>query len=98
MVISVLLEEVTIVVEQAKALALNLKNPESIATIPAAAAMKFNNTEFVVVPHKIDEVRVLRNLGIKAPSPYLLYRSRYKPYEHQRMTSVFLTMYKKALY
>ena len=34
-----------IVVEQAKALALNLKNPQKVlSTIPAAAAMKFNNT------------------------------------------------------
>ena len=90
-----------IVVEQAKALALNLKNPQKVlSTIPAAAAMKFNNTELVVVPHKIDEVRVLRNLGIKAPSPILHYYDwvgRYKPYEHQRMTSAFLTMHKKAL-
>ena len=72
-----------IVVEQAKALALNLKNPQKVlSTIPAAAAMKFNNTELVVVPHKIDEVRVLRNLGIKAPSPILHYYDWVGRYNH----------------
>lgn len=90
-----------IVVEQAKALALYLKNPNKVLTsIPAAAALKFKNTELVVVPHKIDEVRVLRNLGINAPSPILHYYDwvgRFKPYRHQKMTSAFLTVHRKAL-
>ena len=90
-----------IVVEQAKALALKPKHPNKILhTIPAAATMKYNGAELVVVPHKIDEVKVLRNLGIKAPSPILHYYDwvgRFTPYEHQRMTSAFLTMHNKAL-
>jgi SNF2 family DNA or RNA helicase len=49
----------------------------------------------VVAPHGLDEVRVLRNLGIKAPSPILHYYNwcgQYKPYEHQRQTAAFLTL------
>ncbi len=90
-----------IVVQEAKALALKLNHPNKVLTsIPAAAALKFNGEELVVVPHRIDEVKVLRNLGIKAPSPILHYydwEGRFEPYEHQRMTSAFLTMHKKAL-
>ena len=90
-----------VVVEQAKAIALKLVNPNRVLDcIPTAKKMTFNGNELVVAPHKIDEVKVLRNLGITAPSPILHYYDwvgKFTPYKHQRLTSAFLTMNRKAL-
>lgn len=90
-----------LVIPQSKALALKLKNPERVlATVPKAKVLNVNGADIVVAPHKLDNVRRLRGLGIKAPSPILHYYDwpgRFTPYEHQRLTSAFLTMHKKCL-
>lgn len=90
-----------VVVEQAKAIALNLTNPNRVLScIPSAKIMEVKGKEIVVTPHKIDEVKVLRNLGITVPSPILHYYDwvgKFTPYKHQRLTAAFLTMHKKAL-
>ncbi len=90
-----------VVVEQAKAIALKLDNPNRVLScIPSAKVMKVKGSEIVVTPHKIDEVKVLRNLGISVPSPILHYYDwvgKFTPYKHQRLTAAFLTMHKKAL-
>lgn len=86
-----------LVVEQAQALALKLSNPARILnTIPTAKTLR----DMVVLPHELDEVRVLRNLGIYAPSPiehYYDWPGRFKPYHHQKKTSAFLTLNPKGL-
>lgn len=90
-----------IVIEKAKALALKLNNPARVLeTISTAKQMNVKGVDIVVAPHNLDEVRVLRNLGFNAPSPILHYYDwpgQYKPYEHQRMTSAFLTLQHKGL-
>ena len=61
-----------LVIEKAKALALKLNNPQQVLEcIPTAKELTIKGNTFVAVPHKPDEVRVLRNLGIKAPAPIL---------------------------
>ena len=88
-----------LVVEQAKALALKLDYPTRVLeTIPTSRILRYPN--IVVAPHRVDEVRILRNLGIDAPSPILYYYDwpgRFKPYEHQKQTAAFLTLHQKAL-
>lgn len=90
-----------LVIEKAKALALNLSNPERILEcIPTAKPLDFKGRKLVVVPHRPDEVRVLRNLGIRAPAPILHYYDwpgRFTPFRHQRLTSAFLTMHQRGL-
>jgi SNF2 family DNA or RNA helicase len=90
-----------IVVEQAKALALNLKHPNKVLdSIPTAKTLSYGGKDLVVTPHRLDEVKVLRNLGIKAPAPILHYYDwvgKFEPYDHQKMTAAFLTMNHKAL-
>jgi SNF2 family DNA or RNA helicase len=89
-----------LVVEEAKAIALKLDNPQRVLECIPTARMMPKHDNLVVLPHKPDEVRVLRNLGIKAPAPILHYYDwvgGFTPYEHQRLTSAFLTMNKKAL-
>lgn len=49
----------------------------------------------VSVPHREDEVRVLRNLGFDAPAPitsYYEFPGSFQPFAHQRITSEFLTL------
>lgn len=90
-----------LVVEKARTLALKLNNPNRVLdSIPTAKMVNLHGTDLVLAPHKLDEVRVLRNLGINAPSPILHYYpwpGRYKPYDHQRNTASFLTLNTRAL-
>jgi SNF2 family DNA or RNA helicase len=90
-----------IVIEKAKAIALNLNNPNRVLeSIPESRKLMFNNQQLVVTPHTITASRGLRQLGFKVPSPILHYYDwcgEFTPYEHQKMTSAFLTMHNKAL-
>jgi len=90
-----------LVVEKARALALKLNHPNRVLdSIPTAKTIEVRGVPIVVTPHKLDEVRVLRNLGIKAPSPILHYYNwpgQYMPYDHQRQTAAFLTLNQRGL-
>lgn len=90
-----------LVVEKAKALAMKLNHPARVVeAIPTARPLQVRGVDLIVTPHRMDEVRVLRNLGIEAPSPILHYydwAGRYKPYEHQKQTAAFLTLHERAL-
>ena len=90
-----------LVVEQAQTIALKLNNPQRVLEcLPSAKFVNLRGMDVVLTPHKSDEVRVLRNLGIKAPAPILHYYNwsgNYTPYIHQRQTSAFLTMNPRAL-
>ena len=72
------------------------RHPERITTvIPTAKIFEWKGKKLVAVPHKIDEVRVLRNMGISAPSPiehHYQWSGQYKPFSHQSVTAGFLTL------
>lgn len=81
-----------------KALLLKLRDPEKVtAVIPKSRAMGQHN---VLVHWGLDEAQVLKNLKIKnVPSPILrnyTWPGLYKPFEHQKTTSSFLTLHKRA--
>jgi len=90
-----------LVIEQAKVIALHLDNPERVLDcIPTAKQITLRGSTFTAVPHRSDEVRVLRTLGIRAPAPILHYYGwpgNLNPYQHQSQTAAFLTMNRKAL-
>jgi len=90
-----------LVVEKAKALALKLNNPNRVLdSIPTARPFEVRGIPIVVTPHRLDEVKVLNNMGIKAPSPILYYYDwpgQYDPFEHQRQTAAFLTLQHRGL-
>ena len=79
---------------------LNLAHPERVTTvIPTAKLFDYKGSKLVAVPHRLDEVRVLRNMGMRAPSPILHYYSwpgQYSPFFAQRETAQFLTLNPKA--
>ena len=83
-----------------KKLILNLRDPERITTIiPSARTLVHKGKTLVAVPHKMEEVRVLRNLGFDAPAPmgyYYDWPGRYKPFAHQKTTAEFLTLNTRA--
>jgi len=64
--------------------------------IPTAKVITHKGQNLVAVPHKIDEVRVLRNLGLPAPSPiryYYEWSGQYAPFYAQLETAAFLTLH-----
>ena len=81
-----------------KALLLKLRNPAKVTdVIPKSKAIDANT---VLVNWGLDEAQVLKNLRIKnVPSPILRnydWPGLHKPFEHQKTTSAFLTLHKKA--
>jgi len=72
-----------------------------VEAIPHAKLFKHEGTNLTAVPHGVEESLVLRNLGFKnTPPPILSYYAwpaRFSAMEHQKQTSAFMTMNKKAL-
>lgn len=83
-----------------KALVLKLRNPSKVTTVvPTAKLVQHNGQTLVAVPHRPDEVRVLRNLGFDAPDPmayYYKFPGRFKPFKAQIETANFLSMHDRA--
>lgn len=83
--------------QKTKKLVLNLSNPKRVTTvIPTAKEFVYRGKNLVAVPHRLDEVRVLRNLGIAAPGPnryYYSWPTAYdKPYLHQQEMAEFMVL------
>ena len=80
-----------------RALLLNLRSPGKVTTcIPKSKTLSEHE---VIVSWGVDEVQVLRNLGINAPSPIdgrYEWTGRYDPYDHQKATASFFTLNKRA--
>jgi SNF2 family DNA or RNA helicase len=70
--------------------------------IATAKVLPYEGRELVVVPHGIDETRVLRNMGLEVPSPIGFYydwprlRGIHDPFHHQRETAGFTTLFKRC--
>lgn len=86
-----------------KALVMNLRNPQRIqALLPRSKIINVQGKQLIACPHKLDEVKVLRNLGIKAPSPILTYYDWphgygiTEPMAAQKETAAFLTLHNRA--
>jgi len=84
-----------------KALLLTVRNPDRITTvIPKSKVLENENgIAKVLVNWGLEESIILKNLKIKAPSPIT---GRYKwtglnkPFDHQKVTSSFLTLNRRA--
>lgn len=83
-----------------KAIVLNLRDQARVTTvIPTARSFEMQGKSFLAVPHRLDEVKVLRNLGFRAPSPVLHHYSwpgQYAPFYAQKETVDFLTLNPRA--
>lgn len=88
--------------EPSKSLILKLRDPSRVtAVIPKARVVPVGGVAFTQVKFGLDEARVLRNLGIKAPSPiryFYDWPSKYpKPMEHQVVTAEFFTLHQRGI-
>ena len=83
-----------------KALVYRLRNPSKILdAIPTSRLLELNGENLVAVPHRQDETKVLRNLGLKAPAPVLSYYDwpgRWTALDHQKLTAAFASMNQRA--
>lgn len=83
-----------------QAVLLNLQNPNRVtATIPTAKTIQHGGRPLVVVPHRLDETLVLRNLGFRPPSPIRFHYSwagSFAPFSAQIQTAEFLTLNKRG--
>tara|TARA_R110000796_G_scaffold32293_3_gene84711 strand:+ start:822 stop:2360 length:1539 start_codon:yes stop_codon:yes gene_type:complete len=81
-----------------KALLLTLRHPQRVTTVIPNSKELPNNK--VLVKWGLDEAKVLRNLKIRGiPSPILGaydWPGQYKPFDHQKDTSAFLTLNQRA--
>ena len=83
-----------------KLLLFRTRNPSKYRLIPKSQAIPIPGGYNVAVHWGLDEVRVLRNMGVKnVPSPiYGRYNwpGRYTPMAHQKETASFLTLNRRA--
>jgi SNF2 family DNA or RNA helicase len=84
-----------------KALVLRTRDPNKYAIIPKSQVVNETNGIYeIVVRWGLDEVRVLRNLGVRnVPSPITAkydWPGRFDPMSHQVETAAFLTLHKRA--
>lgn len=77
--------------------AIKVRNPSVITTL-IPHARRYDD-HVVIVPHRLDETKILRNLGIQVPSPLLTsydWPGTFPPFEHQRESAAFMTLHKKC--
>jgi SNF2 family DNA or RNA helicase len=83
-----------------KTLGLRVRDPFAVrAVLPKQSRLVTHPRYNIVVKHTLDNVRVLKNLGIKAPSPIgaqYNWPGKYTPFDHQRIMSDFLTVNQKG--
>lgn len=93
--------------EPSKSLILKLRDPSRVtAVIPKARVVELDGTPYTQVKFDLDSARVLRNLGIKAPSPiryfydwpiYIPGVPDAKPFEHQITSAEFFTLHTRCV-
>jgi SNF2 family DNA or RNA helicase len=87
--------------EPTRSLLIRSRNPQAIRNIlPATKEINYEGHN-LAVRHGLDEVRILRNLGIQAPPPILYYypwpgKYHDRVLQHQRETASFLTLYPRC--
>ena len=84
-----------------RAVLLKVRNPDRITTvIPKSKVIQTSATHSdVLVNWGLEEAIVLKNLRIPIPSPInatYKWPGLFKPFDHQRETSSFLTLHRRA--
>jgi SNF2 family DNA or RNA helicase len=70
-----------------------------LTVIPTARGVVADGKELIIVPHRLEETKVLRNLGFEVPNPVLHYYDwpgQHEPFVAQKTTVDFLVMNTRA--
>lgn len=85
--------------KESNSILLKVRNPAQIQqVIPKSKLIAFEGHN-LAVRFGLEEVKVLNNMGIKAPSPILYdydWPGRFAPWEHQKLTAGMLTINRRA--
>lgn len=76
-----------------------LEGGSAEALFPGCKQTLIDGRNWVAVPHTIDAAKVLRNMGMRAPSPITTgydWPGKYDPLPHQIATAEFLTLHKRG--
>lgn len=92
---------------ESKSLILKLRNPERVTEyIPKSRVVPHEGVNYTQVKFDLDSARVLRNLGIKSPSPIRYFYdwplrvpgvANPQPFEHQRVSAEFFTLNNRCI-
>lgn len=86
--------------KNAQKLLLNLRDPTTVtAIIPTATTVEYQGHTLTVVPHRIPECRLLKNLGFDAPHPvdfYYDWPGRWKPTDAQKQSVKIMTLNRRV--
>jgi SNF2 family DNA or RNA helicase len=89
-----------LVLPDKKAVVVKPRNAQQLlALLPTAKQVNHKGHTLVAVPHRLDEIRVLNNIGIHAPSPikyHYKWSGMYTPFKAQQTTAAFLTLHRRA--
>jgi len=92
-----------LVLEDKKAVLIRPRHRDRfLKLMPTAKPVQYKGKDYVAVPHRMDEVRVLNNMGLEVPSPlvrtYNFPRSSKipKPFDSQVNTASFLSINSRA--
>jgi SNF2 family DNA or RNA helicase len=86
-------------IPEKNAIVFNLKKPERVLTAIPTAKRIDHPTYNVAIPYRIDETKLLRNLGIAVPSPIhhkYTWPGMHEPFEAQKLTAAMLTVSSRA--
>ena len=64
-----------------------------------AKVIRHEGDDYVAIPHRPDEVNLLRDMGINAPAPmnmYYEYKGRFQPFDVQKQTAEFASMHRRC--
>lgn len=89
-----------LVIAKRKALIVKPRDPaQLLQLIPTARALTVQGQDLVAVPHRLDEAKVLLNMGMRPPSPiryHYAWSGAYTPFRAQMDTAEFLTFHRRA--
>lgn len=87
--------------KKSNSLILKLQDPDKVrSVIPKSRTVDYRGQRLVQVNYGLDEVKVLNNIGIKAPSPIhhnYQWGGKFTPMAHQAATSAFLTLNPRSI-
>ena len=84
---------------QSKSILLRARDPAKLKAVLAGGVVDINyEGHNVAVRHTLEAVKILRNMGVNAPSPIIQYYrwpGKYRPFAHQKVTAEFSTLHKR---